>query len=106
MKALLRQEINFSHSITGTLSHHKYFLKGMIYLERFWIPTLATFETTSSSTVAEPFIAFWTPNTLVFTIAYSSLTIVSVTIQTSQVHWKGALIRRCLSKQGTPGGPK
>ena len=35
MKAPLKQETNFSHSNEGALWHHKQFLKGAFYLERF-----------------------------------------------------------------------
>ena len=43
------------------------YLKGALFRE---ILHLSTFETTSSSTVVEPFIDVWTPNALVFTIAW------------------------------------
>ena len=67
MKAPLRQETNFSHSITGTFWRQLFF-EGHVLLREISHLTLATFETTTSSTVAEPFIDFWTPNVLVFTI--------------------------------------
>ena len=69
------------------LWRHKYFLKGALKLFReISHPTRATFETNSSSTVAEPSIDLWTPNVLVFMkprISYSSSTVVSVAILSS-----------------------
>ena len=68
MKVSLRQETNFSHSITGTLWHQILF-EGHFLFRGILHTTRVTFETTSSLTVVEPFIDLRTPNVLVFTIA-------------------------------------
>ena len=64
MKVPLLQLTNFSRSVAGTLWHHKYFFEGRFLFREILHQTRATFETTSFSTVAEPFIDLWTPNAL------------------------------------------
>ena len=47
--------------------------EGHVLLRDILHLTLATFETTNSSTVAEPFIDFWTPNALLFMIVWYNI---------------------------------
>ena len=69
MKVLSQQLTNFLCSIKGTL-WRQIFFEGCCLFRVISHPTYATFETTSFSTVAEPFIDLWTPNALVFMIAW------------------------------------
>ena len=72
MKAPIRQETNFLALSRASIGDVNIF-EGRILLREILHSTIATFETTSSSIVAEPFIDFWTPNTLVFMIAWYNI---------------------------------
>ena len=78
MKAPLQHQTKFSCSVKLKTKMQQgaekvasqILFEGRFQFRDFLQETRATFETTSFSTVAEPFIDLWTPNALVFTIAW------------------------------------
>ena len=80
--------------------------EGRVLLRDILHLTPVTFETTNSSTVAEPFIDFWAPNALLFMIAWYNLLqfdhrLCTHTNFTSSLE-SCTLIRKRHSKQGAP----